>query len=75
MKGSVTVIIEACPEGGYWAFCPEIPEANGQGETLDETRKDLRAAVQLILKDRVDDFSRGLSKEAIREELNIHEAT
>ena len=70
MKGSVTAIIEACPEGGYWAFCPEIPGANGQGETLDETRKDLRAAVQLILKDRMDDFSRGLSKEAIREELN-----
>ncbi len=32
MKGSVTAIIEACPEGGYWAFCPEIPGANGQGE-------------------------------------------
>ncbi len=27
----------------YWAFCPEIPGANGQGETVDDGRECLRA--------------------------------
>lgn len=31
MKAEFTAIIEAAPEGGYWAICPEVPGANGQG--------------------------------------------
>ncbi|MDJ0578825.1 type II toxin-antitoxin system HicB family antitoxin [Crocosphaera sp.] len=34
MKGELTAIIEAAEEGGYWAICPEVPGANGQGETI-----------------------------------------
>lgn len=29
----------SAPEGGFWAICPEVPGANGQGETLEETRE------------------------------------
>lgn len=39
MKGELTAIIEKVPEGGYWAISPEIPGANGQGETIEETKK------------------------------------
>ena len=39
MKAELTAIIEPAPEGGYWAVCPEIPGANGQGETIEETKK------------------------------------
>ena len=42
MKAEFTAIIEAAPEGGFWAICPEIPGANGQGETIEETRDNLR---------------------------------
>ncbi|MBK1720493.1 hypothetical protein CKO27_23240 [Thiocystis violacea] len=35
--------------GGYWAICPEIPGANGQGETLEETKESLRQAIEMIL--------------------------
>jgi predicted RNase H-like HicB family nuclease len=38
MKAEFTAIIEAAPEGGYWAICPEVPGANGQGETIEETQ-------------------------------------
>ena len=31
MKGEFTAIIEEAPEGGFWAICPEVPGANGQG--------------------------------------------
>jgi len=33
MKAEFTAIIEEAPEGEYRAICPEIPGANGQGET------------------------------------------
>ncbi len=48
MKAEFTAIIEAAPEGGYWAICPEVPGANGQGETIEETKNSLKEAIQLI---------------------------
>jgi predicted RNase H-like HicB family nuclease len=65
MKAEFTAIIEAAPEGGYWAICPEIPGANGQGDTPDEAKDSLREALELILDDRLADILRGLPKEAI----------
>ena len=47
-----TAIIEAAPEGGYWAVCPEVPGANGQGESIEETKGSLIEAIELILDDR-----------------------
>lgn len=48
MKSEFTAIIEPAPEGGYWAICPEVPGANGQGETLEETRRSLVEAIELL---------------------------
>jgi predicted RNase H-like HicB family nuclease len=48
MKAEFTAIIEAAPEGGFWALCPEIPGANGQGETVEEAKVNLREAIELI---------------------------
>ncbi|MBF0241576.1 MAG: type II toxin-antitoxin system HicB family antitoxin [Desulfamplus sp.] len=64
MRGELTVIIEKAPEGGYWAICPEIPGANGQGETIEETKDNLREAIKLILDDRLEDILRGLPNDA-----------
>ena len=61
MKGELTAIIEKAPEGGYWAVCPEVPGANGQGETIEEAKENLRQAVRLIIEDRLEDFKRGFS--------------
>ncbi len=59
MKAAFTAIIEAAPEGGYWAVCPEVPGANGQGETVDEAKNNLKEAIELILEDRREDMMRG----------------
>jgi len=42
---------------GKWfvAFCPEFPEANGQGETQQECIESLKAAIELLLEDRRED--------------------
>jgi predicted RNase H-like HicB family nuclease len=39
---------------GDWsiAYCPEIPGANGQGQTKQEARESLTAAIAPILADR-----------------------
>lgn len=71
MKAEFTAIIEPSPEGGYWAICPEVPGANGQGETIEEVKDNLRQAIELILEDRRVDILRGLPDDAIQEKVLI----
>jgi len=66
MKGEFTAIIESVPEGGFWAVCPEVPGANGQGETLEEAKQSLTEAIRLIFEDRVADMKRGLPDDVIQ---------
>lgn len=51
MEGELTAIIEAAIEGRYWAICPEIPSANGQGETIEEAKESFKNAIHLIFED------------------------
>lgn len=44
----LTAVFEKVPEG-YIGFVEELPGANTQGETLDETRANLAEAVELVL--------------------------
>jgi predicted RNase H-like HicB family nuclease len=71
MKGQLTAIIEKAPEGGFWAICPEVPGANGQGETVEEAKESLREAVALIFEDRLEDIKRGLPNDALQETIVI----
>ncbi|MDY0041788.1 MAG: type II toxin-antitoxin system HicB family antitoxin [Desulforhabdus sp.] len=71
MKGEFTAIIEVAPEGGFWAICPEVPGANGQGESIEEANASLRQAIELILEDRKDDILRGLPDDAIQDTVMI----
>ena len=71
MKAEFTAIIEEAPEGGYWAICPELPGANGQGETIEEAKTNLREAIELILEDRREDILRGLPEGAIQEKVFV----
>jgi len=71
MKAEFTAIIEPALEGGYWAICPEVPGANGQGETIEEAKASLREAIELILEDRREDIFRGLPEDAIKETVSI----
>ncbi|HZK19426.1 MAG TPA: type II toxin-antitoxin system HicB family antitoxin [Treponemataceae bacterium] len=45
MKAEFTAILEKASEGGFWAICPEIPGANGQGETIEEAKTNLREEI------------------------------
>jgi predicted RNase H-like HicB family nuclease len=51
MKTDFMAIIEFAEEGGYWAICPEVPGANGQGETVEEAKRNMAQAVKLLKDD------------------------
>ncbi|MBI4690513.1 MAG: type II toxin-antitoxin system HicB family antitoxin [Nitrospirae bacterium] len=55
----------------YIGYCLEIPEANGQGETLEECKKNLIEAIKLILEDRKEGILKYLDKDVIREEILV----
>jgi len=48
MRNRYTALIQ---RDGKWfiAFCPEVPEANGQGKTREECLENLAAAIELVL--------------------------
>lgn len=62
IKAEFTAIIEPAPEGGFWAICPEVPGANGQGETIEDSKNNLREAIELLLEDRKADILRGAAE-------------
>jgi predicted RNase H-like HicB family nuclease len=70
MKNEFTAIIE---RDGEWfiAYCAEIPGANGQGRTKEETRENLAQAIELILYDRREDALRGIPPDAIQETVTV----
>ena len=55
----------------YIGYCLEVPGANGQGETLDECRENLKEAIKLMLEDRIEDAMKGIPENSIQETLVI----
>lgn len=70
MKHEFTAIFE---RDGDWhfAYCPEIPGANGLGKTKEEARESLAEAICLILEDRREDALRGVPDDAVRETVTL----
>lgn len=64
MTNQVTAVLEPAEEGGYFAYCPELPEANGQGESKEEALENLREAIALVLEDRREQGLRGIPNDA-----------
>jgi len=60
------VIIEPPTEDDRWwiAYCPEVPGANGQGETEEGALADLKDAIQLVLETRLEEGLRGIPENA-----------
>ena len=71
MKSEFTALIQKAPEGGYWAVCPEVPGANGQGETIEEAKANLAEAIELILAELKDEMLRKLPKDVIHDTVKL----
>jgi predicted RNase H-like HicB family nuclease len=70
LHNEFTAIIER-DEKWYIGYCPEIPGANGQGETVEACKRNLAEAIALILQDRREDAERGLPADAVQEIVSI----
>ncbi len=70
MHNEFTAIFEE-DDGWYIGYCPEVPGANGQGKTIEDCRKNLAAAIELMLEDRREDALRGVPADAIRELVTV----
>lgn len=70
MANEFTAVIE---RDGEWfiAYCPEVPGANGQGETKDEALASLSEAIGLILEDRREDALRGVPPDAVVDKVAV----
>lgn len=70
MRNEFTAVIE---KDGDWyvAYCLEVPGANGQGKTVEESKRNLSDAVALILEDRREDMLRGVPSGALREVITV----
>ncbi len=67
MEIKLTAVFRKVPEG-YIGFVEELPGANTQGMTLEETRENLREAIQLVL-----EANRMLSEESLQGQDVIRE--
>ncbi|HVT29158.1 MAG TPA: type II toxin-antitoxin system HicB family antitoxin [Lacipirellulaceae bacterium] len=70
MRNEFTAIIER-DQDWYIAYCPEVPGANGQGTTNQESLTSLRDANALILEDRREEGLRGVPIDAEQEVLVV----
>ena len=68
MKLRLTKVFQKVPEG-YIGFVEELPGANTQGETLEETRSNLEEAIELVL-----EANRVLAEERLRGQDVIRES-
>jgi predicted RNase H-like HicB family nuclease len=72
----LTAIYEKSEEGGYIGYVAELPGANTQGETIEETRENLKEAVTMLLECYREDAEQRYEKafEATKEELVLQAA-
>lgn len=68
MAFTFTAVFEEAEEGGYIGYVEELPGANTQGETLEETRENLQEAITMVL-----EANRMLAEEALQDRQVIRE--
>ena len=68
MQLKLTKVFQKVPQG-YIGFVEELPGANTQGDTLEETRSHLEEAIELVL-----EANRELAEEQIQGQEVIREA-
>jgi predicted RNase H-like HicB family nuclease len=68
MELKITKVFQRVPEG-YIGFVEELPGANTQGDTLEEVRRNLEEAIELVL-----EANRMLAEEQIQGQEVIRES-
>ncbi|MBN2353737.1 MAG: type II toxin-antitoxin system HicB family antitoxin [Spirochaetales bacterium] len=64
MNYKVSVVIEK-DESGYYAYCPELPGCQTQGDSFEETVANIREAAEVCLETLSADELREISRKEI----------
>ena len=70
MPAEFTAVVEK-DDNWFITYCPEVPGANGQGQTKKEALQNLSEAIALILEDRREDGLRGVPADAVLEKVTV----
>lgn len=68
MSIQITVLIER-DEDGFYAYCPQLPGCQSQGETLEEIKANIQEAIDLYLSTLSESEKQDLLKQEV---MNIH---
>ena len=71
MRNEFTAVIEQTDNGGFFAYCPEIPGARAAGKAKAETLQSLSDSIAVILKERREASLREVPNDALREEIVV----
>jgi predicted RNase H-like HicB family nuclease len=72
MTHKVSVLIEK-DEHGYYAWCPELKGCQTQGDTVEETLKNIREAAELYLETMTDEERlTAFSREILSTAIEVH---
>ncbi len=70
MEYTFTAIFKKVKEG-YVGYLAELPGANTQGKTIEETRENLKEAVAMVLQANRELAERNSDAQAIRESIKV----
>ncbi|MCK6621058.1 MAG: type II toxin-antitoxin system HicB family antitoxin [Calditrichaceae bacterium] len=70
MENTFTAIIKKI-NGGYVGYAAELPGANTQGETVEETLENLKEAIVLVLQANREITEATMGGEVIRETIKV----
>jgi predicted RNase H-like HicB family nuclease len=71
MYNEFTAVIEQGENDWFIGYSPEVPDANGQGRTVEECLENLAEAIKLILEYRREEGLRDVPEDAIREIVTV----
>ena len=73
MENRFTAILKKM-DWGYVGYVAELPGANTQGKTIEETRSNLKEAILMTLEANRERAFASIDENAIREEIKINTA-
>ena len=73
MENTFTAILKKM-DWGYVGYVAELPGANTQGKTIEETRSNLKEAILMVLEANRERAFASIDENAIREEIKIKTA-
>jgi len=60
------VVLEPSDEGGYTVYVPSLPGCLSEGETMEESLRNIKEAIELYLEPVEDDLA-GIEKQIVQE--------